>query len=160
MTNSKPITLPELSALWQTVPCVEAIGLAFNCVAAVECPDRSHASFLDLLTLGGRELLTACGRSDADALGQAQTWLASLGLLEALHVDFHTGDALAVQAIAVALRDACLGQMQTDYHRSLLARHCAAWETRVGLVGEWLGEDGDLQPWEIATSLDVIVESV
>lgn len=131
-------------------------------------PARTTAEFNRLLTEAAKRFTVARGwdaSNDCTVLGQAVVWLTGLGVLEDLHVAFVEGEPNAAENVIVALRDVCIGQLQADYRRYLMARYCAEWEDRHAVATQWMTRqspecvDGR-KAWEFAENVDEILESV
>jgi hypothetical protein len=169
--NSDRLTLDGLATLWHALPLVDALNASAQTTLAIvqgEPPERTTASFNQLLTVTVTGLLTAAGlpaQGDCTALGQAIVWLSDLGVLEDMHVAFVEGEPSSAEHAVMALRDACVGQFQADYRRQILARYCANWDERRELAAQWIARQPagfvrERQAWELSGNVDEMLESV
>lgn len=169
--NSDHTDLDELASLWHDVPMVDAVLASAQSVLAVVLenpPERTTTGFNQLLIRTAEGLVAAAGFGAMDecmTLGQAVVWLSDMGVLEDLHVAFVEGEPNAAENVIVALRDACIGQLQADYRRYLMARYCAEWDVRHAVAAQWImrqspeSVDGR-QVWEFTENVDEMLESV
>lgn len=169
--NFDHIDLDGLATLWHEVPMVEAVVTAAQCALTVvqeNPPERTTADFNELLISVAERFAVASGldaSDDCTALGKAVVWLSGMGVLEDLHVAFVEGEPNAAENVIVALRDVCVGQLQADYRRYLMARYCAEWDDRHAVAAKWMTRqspesvDGR-QAWEFADNVDEMLESV
>lgn len=163
--NSKESTLQSLAARWRDVPRANQVcDVAQTLLKNSQSAGHSTIEFNSMLVTVTGELHRACGKHETDettVLGSAIEWLGDD--LESLHLAFLDGDTTAAQAVIVALRDALLARLQSDYRLYLLTTRCPDWKTRNALAQAWAEKQPGLgahQSWEFTDCIDEILDSV